>query len=119
MPVKKTTVKKTPAKKKPTVQKVEEATTKTETNVIRTVFRIDYPDTAAIVTYYSNLPIDNFLNAYAEGRLKDEVLTISVGLTKVGDVAYYHDDVDHFATLLIPAKYIQAIWQFEDKNDEG
>lgn len=117
MPATKTTkTKKTPAKEKPTVKKT---TTKTETNVIRTAFRIDYPDTTAIVTHYSNLPIDNFLNAYAEGRLKDEVLTISVGLTKVGDAAYYHDDVDHFTTMLIPAKYIQAIWQFEDKNDEG
>lgn len=116
MPVKKTTTKKTPAKKKPTVQKVEETTTKTETNVIRTAFRIDYPETAAIVTYYSNLPIDNFLNAYAEGRLKDEVLTISVGLTKVGDVAYYHDDVDHFATMLIPARYIQSIRGYKDEG---
>lgn len=117
MPVKKTTTKKTPAKKKPTVKKAEE-TTKAETNKIQSVIRVVYPDAVSVYEYYSNMPIDD-LDEYYTGWEDDDPIEITVGLTDANNLAYLPSAIDHFAKMLIPAKYIQAIWQFEDKNDEG
>lgn len=118
MPVAKTTkTKKIPAKKKPTVKKAEE-TTKAETNKIQSVIRVVYPDAVSVYEYYSNMPIDD-LDEYYTGWEDDDPIEITVGLTHANKLAYLPSVIDHFAKMLIPAKYIQAIWQFEDKNDEG
>ena len=103
MPVvkKKTTQpKKTTAKKKPT---------KEDTDTIKTAIRVNYPGASSIVTYFSNMPVDNFVNSYAEARLKDGVLKITVGAQGDGKPAYYQISVVNFVSILIPAKYIQSI----------
>lgn len=118
MPVAKTTkTKKTPAKKKPTVKKAEE-TTKAETNKIQSVIRVVYPDAVSVYEYYSNMAIGD-LKAYYTGWMDDNPIEITVGLTHANKLAYLPSVIDHFAKMLIPAKYIQAIWQYEDKSDEG
>lgn len=101
MPVKKTTAKKTPAKKKPTKEE--------DTNTIKTAIRVNYPGTSSIVTYFSNMPVDNFVNSYAEARLKDAILKTSIGVQGDGKPAYYQISVVKFVSILIPAKYIQSI----------
>lgn len=118
MPVKKTTAKKIPVKKKPTIKKIEETTTKVETNKIQSVIRIAYPDAVSIYEYYSNMSIDD-LDEYYTGWEDDNPIQITIGLTDSNKIAYLPGVVDHFAKMLIPAKYIQAIWQYEDKSDEG
>lgn len=107
MPVAKT--KKTPAKKKQTIKKVE-------TNVVRTTFRVDYPDTTSILIMFSNMSIDDLTNEYSEARLKDDILKISVGLNKNEGEANYYNQIDHFASMLIPAKYIQSIRGYEHEG---
>lgn len=118
MPVAKITkTKKTPAKKKPTVKKAEE-TTKAETNKIQSVIRVVYPDAVSVYEYYSNMSIDD-LDEYYTGWEDDNPIQITIGLTDSNKIAYLPGVIDHFAKMLIPAKYIQAIWQYEDKSDEG
>lgn len=51
--------------------------------------------------------------------MDDNPIEITVGLTDANKLAYLPSVIDHFAKMLIPAKYIQAIWQYEDKSDEG
>ena len=80
MPVKKTTAKKTPAKKKPTKEE--------DTDTIKTAIRVNYPGASSIVTYFSNMPVDNFVNSYAETRLKDAILKASIGVQGDGKPAY-------------------------------
>lgn len=101
MPVKKTTAKKTPAKKKPTKEE--------DTGTIKTAIRVNYPGASSIVTYFSNMPVDDFTNGYAEARLKDGVLKITIGAQDDGEPAYYQISVVNFVSMLIPAKYIQSI----------
>lgn len=101
MPVKKTTTKKTPAKKKPTKEE--------DTDTIKTAIRVNYPGASSIVTYFYNMPVDNFVNSYAEARLKDAILKTSIGVQGDGKPAYYQISVVKFVSILIPAKYIQSI----------
>lgn len=115
MPVakKKTTQpKKTPAKKKSTVKEKD-------TNTIKTAIRVNYPDASSIVTYFSNIPVDDFTNGYAEARLKDGVLKITIGAQGDGKPAYYQISVVNFVSMLIPAKYIQSIQAIQGYKDEG
>lgn len=103
MPATKTTkTKKTPAKEKPTVKEKD-------TNTIKTAIRVNYPGASSIVTYFSNMPVDNFVNSYAEARLKDAILKTSIGVQGDGKPAYYQISVVKFVSILIPAKYIQSI----------
>lgn len=80
-------------------------------NHVRTVIRVKYPETApdSVKTYYSNIPIDAFVNKYNEARLKDEVLSIPIGIGKDGSPSYFSVTSNHFELMLIPARYIQSI----------
>lgn len=112
MPVKKTTQpKKTTAKKKPAKEE--------DTDTIKTAIRVNYPGASSIVTYFSNMPVDNFVNSYAEARLKDAILKTSIGVQGDGKPAYYQISVVKFVSILIPAKYIQSIQALQGYKDEG
>lgn len=78
---------------------------------VKTEIRVKYPETApdSVKTYYSNIPIDVFVNKYNEARLKDEVLSIPIGIGKDGSPSYFSVTSNHFETMLIPARYIQSI----------
>lgn len=80
-------------------------------NQVKTKIRVKYPETApdSVKMYYSNMPIDVFVNKYSEARSKDEVLPITIGVRKDGEPSYYLVNLDHFERMLIPARYIQSI----------
>lgn len=80
-------------------------------NQVKTEIRVKYPETApdSVKTYYSNISIDVFANKYNEARLKDEVLSIPIGIGKYGEPSSFSAISDHFETMLIPARYIQSI----------
>ena len=104
-----TKTKKTPAKEKPTVKEKD-------TNTIKTAIRVNYPGASSIVTYFSNMPVDDFTNGYAEARLKDGVLKIAIGAQDDGKPAYYQVSVVNFVSMLIPARYIQSIRGYKDEG---
>lgn len=91
----------------------KKATKKSEKKVVKSRIKILYPN-SNFVDYFSSASGSDIEKSWAKAIKNDDLINLEVAVKADDTPAYYRHDVNHFTQVILPAKYLKAIFDIND-----